>query len=578
MKRLTALLVAVLLISVLAMSAQSRTVTLRLIETSDVHGRFFPYDFTENKPVSGTLARVSSYVKRLRQSYGNGVLLVDNGDILQGQPTNYWSNIVAHGEPNIAAQVVNYMGYDVQNFGNHDVETGHGVYDKWVKELNCPVLGANILRRQTGEPYAKPYVIIEREGVKVAIIGMLTTAVPNWINEELYAGIEFENMVESCKCWVKEVKEKEKADLIVGLFHSGWEGGILTPTAEENAAQHVAREVDGFDLIFFGHDHTPHQSETTNAAGHKVVCLDPGCWAANVAEAEVSFTIDKGKATLTAIKPTIVSMTDEPIDEQMMTHFAPRLNQIKAWAHRKIGTIAQEMTTRDCYFGNSAFGDLIHNLQLQLTGADISFSAPLSFDSKIAAGPLTVADMFNLYRFENKLYVMQLTGREIKGHLEMSYDQWANTMTNANDHLLLLSDDTANDQQRMGFKNYSFNFDSAAGIDYEVDVTKPDGQKVHILKMSNGQPFDEKKIYKVVMNSYRGNGGGELLTRGAGIAKDKLKDRIIYKSPLDLRHYLMQEIERMGTVKPKANSNWHFVPEEWTKTAAERDRKLLFPL
>ena len=184
--------------------------------------------------------------------------------------------------------------------------------------------------------------------------------------------------------------------------------------------------------------------------------------------------------------------------------------------------------------------------------------------------------MFKLYRFENQLYVVRMTGREIRGHLEMSYDLWVNTMTGPDDHLLQLNVDSRSDQQRMGFKNYTFNFDSASGIDYEVDVTKPDGQKVRILQMSDGTPFDENKSYKVVMNSYRANGGGDLIVRGAGIPKDSLDSRIIYQSERDLRHYLMEEIERMGTVSPKAAKNWKFVPEKWTLPAAKRDRKLLF--
>jgi 2',3'-cyclic-nucleotide 2'-phosphodiesterase/3'-nucleotidase len=244
--------------------------------------------------------------------------------------------------------------------------------------------------------------------------------------------------------------------------------------------------------------------------------------------------------------------------------------------NRHIGTFAEGAATRDSYFGPSAFSDFIHELQLRISGADISFNAPLSFDNRIEKGPVTVADMFKLYRFENKLYVLQMTGKEILGHLEMSYDLWANTMKRPEDHLLLLSEVARGDQQRMGFKNYTFNFDSASGIDYEVDVTKPNGQKVRILRMSDGKPFEMNKFYKVVMNSYRGNGGGELLTHGAGIPKDSLNTRIIYQSALDLRYYLMEEIERQGTVTPKAASNWKFVPTAWTLPAAERDRKLLF--
>ena len=165
---------------------------------------------------------------------------------------------------------------------------------------------------------------------------------------------------------------------------------------------------------------------------------------------------------------------------------------------------------------------------------------------------------------------------EIRGHLEMSYDLWVNTMQSPDDHIMLLNDQARGDKQRYGFKNLTFNFDSAAGIDYEVDVTKPDGQKVRILRMSNGEPFDEDKWYKVALNSYRGNGGGELLTRGAGIPKDSLDSRIIYMSELDQRYYLTQEIERMGTVTPIANNNWRFVPAAWAEPALERDRKIIF--
>jgi 2',3'-cyclic-nucleotide 2'-phosphodiesterase/3'-nucleotidase len=213
---------------------------------------------------------------------------------------------------------------------------------------------------------------------------------------------------------------------------------------------------------------------------------------------------------------------------------------------------------------------------MSISKADISFNAPLAFDTTIDAGEVTQADMFKLYRFENLLFVLKMTGEEIRKHLEFSYDMWCNTMTSPNDHALRLNDDSKEDQQRTGFQYYTFNFDSACGIDYEVDVTKPDGQKVRILRMSNGEPFDEKKWYKVVMNSYRANGGGELLTRGAGIPQDSLESRVLFHTELDQRHYLTEEIKRLGTIDPQKNNNWKFVPEAWVKPALERDRKQLF--
>lgn len=165
--------------------AQTRFIDLRMVETTDVHGCFFPFDFIEQRPMRGTLARVSSYVKKLRQQYGDNLILLENGDILQGQPTCYYYNYVATDVPNVAAEIVNYMGYDVQTFGNHDVETGHKVYDKWSREVSCPVVGANIIDRKTGRPYVKPYTVLQRDGIKIAVLGMLTPAIPNWLDEEL---------------------------------------------------------------------------------------------------------------------------------------------------------------------------------------------------------------------------------------------------------------------------------------------------------------------------------------------------------------------------------------------------------
>lgn len=557
-------------------TAQTKTVNLQFIETSDVHGCFFPYNFTTGKPTDGSMARIHHYVEQQRQEMGKNVLLLDNGDILQGQPCCYWSNYVMTNEPNIAARVVNYMQYDVQTIGNHDVEPGHAVYDKWINEVNCPVLGANVINKQTGLPYLKPYTMFVRDGVKIAVIGLLTPTIPCWLNEKQFEGLTFENMVTSARKWVKHVQEVEHADLIIGLFHSGKDGGLILDGNEEDASARIAHEVPGFDIIFYGHDHTVHNDWITNIKGQKVLTLDPSNNALNVAVAHVKMTYENGQLKQKNINGNIVSVRKEPIDEAMTSYFASDIERIKSYVNRRIGRFENSISTRDGFFGNSAFIDFIHTLQLQLTGADISFNAPLALDSKIEAGDIAVADMFKLYRYENQLYVLNMTGREIKGHLEESYDRWVNTMKSPDDHLLLLSEQSKGDQQRLGFKNLTFNFDSAAGIDYIVDVTKPDGQKVQILKMSNGEPFNEGKTYKVVMNSYRGNGGGDLITKGAGIPQDQLNKRIIYQSPLDLRHYLMQEIERQGTMTPQAGHNWKFIPEEWTIPAAKRDYKQIF--
>ena len=207
-KKIILSLIALISLTTAMAKQKDKTVKLRLIETSDVHGCFFPYDFINQKPIRGSLARVSTYVNRLRGEYGNNVILLDNGDILQGQPTCYYYNYVDTEATNVAAEVINYMKYDAETLGNHDVETGHAVYDKWIGEVNCPMLGANIIDLQTGKPYVEPYTVLIRDGVKIVILGLLTPAIPNWLSEDIWSGLRFDEMVSSARYWMEHIMKK----------------------------------------------------------------------------------------------------------------------------------------------------------------------------------------------------------------------------------------------------------------------------------------------------------------------------------------------------------------------------------
>ena len=596
MKKLTILFISIIMSVCTTYAKKPKTVTLKFIQTADVHGMFFPINYTTGKPIGGSMARVSSYVKSQRAAFGNNVILLDNGDILQGQPTNYYWNFIDTQDENIAASVINYIKYDALAFGNHDVEPGHKCYDKWISELKCPILAANMVNAATGQPYTNAYKIIEREGVKIAILGMNTPAIPNWLSEDTWSGIRFEETVSCTRKWVKLIKEKEKPDLIIGLFHSGLKGGIETDEYDENATLAIAQRIHGLDVIFYAHDHQANYgfirqyeektdefpfyfiTKDGNASSpfslsktDSVLIVNPGSNAQSVGEASITLTMENGKVASKKITGQLVSMKSMPIDEDYMDHFADEIRRLQAYTYQTIGYFATSINMSDAFFGSSAFIDFILNLQMKITGADISFAAPLLMKATINAGPVTTADMFNLYKFENKLYAIKMTGAEIKNYLEMSYALWTNQMKSSDDHLLLFDNERNN-----VLKNLFFNFDSAAGIDYTVDVTKPEGQKINILKMSNGQPFEADKWYKVAINSYRGSGGGELLTKGAGIAKDEIPSRITYRSELDQRHYLTEEIRKQGTVNPKPNNNWRFIPENIVAPAIQRDRELLF--
>ena len=592
MTRKTIVAVLTLLSSYLSslFASPTREVHLKWIHTSDVHASLFQYDYLKKHNVSGGLSAIYAYVQEQRKEYGERLILTDGGDCLQGQPTAYYYNFIDTVSPHLVAEAMNMMKYDCGALGNHDVETGHEVYDRWIAQCKFPILGANVIDVKAGKPYLQPYLTLNREGVKIAILGLLTPAIPNWLPEQLWAGLRFEEMVSSARKWMKVIKKNEHPDLIVGLFHSGFDGGIVTPEYRENAVKLVAEQVPGFDLICYGHDHVFATHYMKNREGGQVVVMGPTSMGKRIVEADIALTLDKkgrvvGKNITASTKFTPgTALTGKQDDglvnveemERFEEHFAAQRKTLKEWVDQPIGRLSKPIYERDAFFGPSEFIDLIHQMQLDLTGADVSFAAPLSFDSRLGGDTLRISDMFALYKYENLLYTMRMTGREIKNFLEMSYAQWTNQMKGPDDHLLLF-DDNPDNGRRQGLKNFSFNMDSAAGIRYVVDVSKPEGERVVIESMADGTPFELDKEYKVAVNSYRGNGGGELITRGAGIPHEELSHRLITSTEKDLRYYLMQRIIEQKEVTPKKLNHWRFVPDEWVRPAIERDRKILFP-
>lgn len=559
------------------MEAQEKVVKLKIVETSDVHGNFYPYDFVRRQSSAGSLARVYTWVQQERRRFGDNLILLDNGDILQGQPSAYYYNYIDTVSPHLTAEMLNFMAYDAGNMGNHDIETGRAVFDRWTGDCRFPVLGANILDTATGKTHLKPYVVLERERVKIAVLGMITPAIPMWLSENLWPGLRFEDMEAAARKWIPFIREQEKPDVIIGLFHAGknavWMGGKY----RDNASVEVASRVPGFDVVLAGHDHARACFKVANEAGDSVLVVNPANNAVTVGDVEITLTLRGGKVTDKLVEGRLTDVGALEPSPEFMQHFAGQYDAIQAFVSKKIGRFTQPISTRPAYFGPSAFVDLIHRLQLEIGKAEISLAAPLSFDARIEAGDIYVSDMFNLYKYENMLYIMSLSGKEIRGALEMSYALWTNQMHSPGDPLLLLRESSVSGaEERTFFQHPSYNFDSAAGIIYTVDVTRPAGEKVTILSMADGTPFDENRMYKVAVNSYRGNGGGELLTKGAGISQEELKSRILFSTDKDLRYYLMQYIEQRQIVTPRSLDQWKFIPANWVKPAAERDYKKLF--
>ncbi|MCF8239870.1 MAG: 5'-nucleotidase C-terminal domain-containing protein [Melioribacteraceae bacterium] len=564
-----------------------QTHKIKIIETSDVHGMVLPFDFTNNREANFSLAHFSTFLNKERADTNQTVLLLDNGDILQGTPLVYYYNFERTDIPHVYAQVMNYLDYDAATIGNHDIETGHDVYDKFRTEIDFPWLAANAVNVSDGEPYFQPYKIIMAEEIKIAVLGLITPAIPNWLPEKIWEGMRFEDMIETARKWIAVIEEKESPDIVIGLFHAGFDytygGQSENSYLNENASQLVAKQVPGFDIIFIGHDHETRDTVLTNIAGDNVYMLGPTSQARNAAVAEVNLSFDKQNMKWDKeIDGYIVNLTEFEPDENFLERFDFAFDETKEYVSKKIGTFSSSIPASESLFGDAAFTDLIHTTQLELTGADVSFTAPLSINTSIDTGDIFVKDMFKLYRYENLLYTMELSGSEIKDYIEYSYSLWFNQMKSGDDNLLLFETDESGKliySERSNspmLKERYYNFDSAEGIEYMVDVSKPAGDRIKILGFTNGNEFNLSSKYKVAVNSYRGNGSGGHLTRGAGIDKEELSKRIINATEKDLRFYMMKWIEGQGVVNPTATNNWEVTPNDWWMKAKKKDYKLMF--
>lgn len=565
-----------LVVSILPVNSFAHNTKIKIVYTTDVHGNFFPVDYITMSPVDGSLSRVVSAIDSIRETPGgNNLVLLDNGDFLQGQPSVYYYNYIDTISPHLASEIYNYIGYDATTIGNHDVETGHAVYDRWRSQNRMPLLGANVIDNKSGQPYLRPYVILEKDGVRIAVLGLLTPAIPAWLPENLWSGLSFEDMVTSAKKWIPIIKSNENPDIIIGLFHSGHDETMRTGEFIENASLKIAREVPGFDALLIGHDHQKFHEVIENVVGEKVTVLNPANNAKAVGLLEFDVEKSNGKLRSKKITSNILDVSGFEPDKAFLEKFAPQREKIRNYVARKIGNVSEEMSIDDAFFGPSTFMSFLHRLQLDISGADISFAAPLSFGAVIRKGPMKVSDTFTLYKYENMLYVIKMTGREIKDYLEESYSIWTRQITDSQHHLInFKSENPSLNDNRLAKPAY--NFDSATGIDYTVDVTKPKGEKININSLSDGRSFSLDSTYTVAINSYRANGGGNLLSDGAGISREELKKRIVSATDKDLRYYLIDYIEKHPDIEVQTIRNWKFIPDDIAEKAAEIDRELLF--
>lgn len=578
------LLIKLFLLLSFGLKAQDTTF-LKIIVTTDVHGHVLPYDLLKEQPRSNSMAHAYTFIKNERVKKNQEVILLDNGDLLQGDPFIYYYNFVDTAGIHPLAQVMNYMQYDAATIGNHDIEAGPKVYDKLSEQFEFPWLGANIIATSTGLPYFKPYTIIERNQTRVAVLGLCTPSIPKWLPRELWRGMHFDDMLKSAKKWAAYIQYKEKPDLLIGLFHSGaqpaeYPDGI--PAYLENVSRLIAQEVHGFDVVFSGHDHRRWNEFIPNPSGGYTLLLGGGSLARNVAVAEITLIHDHTRSSSRKeLRGDVLELSDLPADSGFLVSFFDYIYPALDYIKQPITTLKDSLFSREALFQSAAFVNLIHHIQLDISNADISFSAPLSFDAVIPSGVINRGDLFNLYRFENQLYTMTLSGKEIVDVLEYSYGNWMNHMKTPKDHLLNFVRDengelVKNVYGRLETFTPYFNFESAAGLIYNVDVSKPVGERIKVQFLIDGTPFNMDSMYTVAINSYRASGGGGHLTAGAGIPHKELIDRISWTSGKDLRSMIIEWLKHNQVPQEITSVQWNVIPADWHIQGKKKDYELLF--
>ena len=550
--------------------------TFRILTTNDVHGRYFDSlyvtDATDN-----ALTNVSWYVDSLRKAEGaENVILLDDGDCLQGDNAAYYFNYIDTTSKHLFARMTEYIGYDAVVVGNHDIETGHKVYDRMVKTMKVPFLAANAIRTDNGKPYFREYVTLERHGLKITIIGFTNPNIKGWLSPALWEGMTFESLIPMAQETVDRVVAKEKSDVVIVAVHAGTGAG--DGASLESQGLDLYKSLRGVDFVVTAHDHRPvvHRNDS--------ICLiNAGSHCRNLGLGTVTLKVEKGKVVSKTLDAGLLPVDKENVDKKMHELFREDFEAVKAFTLQEVGQLKTDLRTRDAYSGMSDYLNLIHTLSLGCTPAQISFAAPLTFNGFIEAGTLVYNDLFTIYPYENQLFVVEMTGREIKDYLEYSYDAWVNTVVSADDRLLKITDrpDPRTGQKKWSFINRSYNFDSAGGLIYTVDVTQPCGQRVNVESLADGSTFDEAARYNVAMTSYRASGGGSIMREGAGIDTDNIAERTVAYYP-EIREILYEYLkankeiapERIGD--PAVIGSWKFVPEAMAEKALERDMCLLF--
>lgn len=549
---------------------------IQLLTTNDVHGSWFDSSYVGTRTKTSLFA-ASTVIDSVRKADGaDNVILIDAGDCLQGDNAAYYFNYVDTLSPHLFPRLASYMGYDAITVGNHDIETGHKVYDRVTKELNSlgiPFLAGNAIRNDNGKPYFPVYKILRKGGLKVAILGYTNPNMKAWLSESLWSGMHFESLIPMVQNDVDAIRKKEKPNVVIVSIHSGSGDKV----AYEAQGMELYRTLSGVDFIVCSHDHSARVEKNDS------ICLiNSGSHVRNIGHGTLTISVRDNKIVSKTLDSELIPVNKEKTDTAMQAAFRKDFEAVREFTTREVGTLDTDIRTREAFSGMCDYMNLIHTISLSCSPARISFAAPLTYNGFIPKGTLVYNDLFTIYPYENQLFVVKMTGKEIHDCLEYSYDNWIQTVPE-NAHVLKIKqgDDYRNSQKHWHFTSRTYNFDSAAGINYTVDITKPFGKRVNITTMASGEPFSLSETYPVAMTSYRASGGGGILGNGAGIDTDNIEERVVEHYP-EIRDLLYNYLKDNGSIDPAVIGDparigsWKFIPQPMADKMIASDMNLVF--
>lgn len=546
----------------LVFAAHAEEVRISILATTDLHGNLLPYDYYTAQPVNRGLAKVASLIQEARSENPNN-LLIDCGDTIQGTPlesiyqeyieTGHLPlNLKFAGQPlerDPMMLAMNDIGYDAMVVGNHEFNFGLKNLAQARSAASFPWISANIIAEAGGavKPFA-PYFIKTVASVKIAIVALTTPSIPDWESEEHYHGYRFESGVAATRRAVAEVREKEHPDVVILAAHSGLDRDPKNQTApsgdaREDMVYEVATEVKGIDAIIFGHTHQ--QLAALNLGD--VLLMQPKNWGMSLGRMDLVLDRDaSGAWKIISKSGRLIPVTaSTPTDGKVAAIGKPYHELAERYLNTQIADAPVSLDARLARVEDTAILDAVQQVQLFYSKADVSFASAFNTRVAIPKGPVTVREIAALYVYENELYTIEGSGKMVREALENAARYFQTCPADCSQGPLI------------NRKVIGYNYDMAEGVDYEIDLRQPAGNRIRDLRW-HGQPLADSQPLRIAVNNYRSGGSaGYSIFRGA---------KVVWRSGDEIRDLVIRYYIEHKELPTKPDGNWRIVPDVARKT------------